>query len=1131
MIANDAVLVQAGGVTSIDSSLDDLAYDSDGEDTNPGLPADPELMKVAVVVPIKPESTTQMAKSFSAASSATDERAHPMAMPKNPDQPYAGGRNREAKQAAEIYSKSEATKSSEWFFHNPKLYLVRYAQQSSVELNWQRAEHGPPHRRRFFSSLTVPRQGGGENFHELASCRTKKQADAIVALAICRKLVAANLLQDPSAEKTAAWAAKKSKTKAAVRRTETDQALETGMRVMRTTDTRRMLVPHQKGLRECCQQHALPGPLKIDFSTGMIEQLQNLAKLAVPKSKKVRSCAGAAAVFSKIYHGNPSMAPLVDSRSWPKIESGSAPSAFDTSLNWTSKLQLPIYAKQNDITQTIRDSQVVLVTGDPGSGMSTQVVQYVMNDWENSGHGGACSVVQCVSHDVVAVALAHYIAQDRCEAVGKHVGYHTQQAHMAPAQSSCPRAIISTYEILMRRLEHDPFMADASHIILDDIENRSLLADVVLCIQRSMMPRRSAFRVVILGTGDNEHQAHMERYFTGMHTVRIEQSAPLVRCHYAEEALATTGWLPGRQADESTASAMAVLRTEPAVQLSLVTALIAHLVTNTVDGGILIFLPSVEVVATLTKTLQTTLPYSDTGRFFVAPLHPNLALHELQAVFAKSDFGVRKIIVASSIAETSVTVPDVVYVIDGGRSQSTVVDSVSGVASTETIVASQLEMKWRRGRASRCRGGVYYNLLCRSVAIAARRSALPHIQTTPLEEIILQIHLLKLGDVPSFLALTPDPPSLTAIGTAARLRILYTPQCSFFFSDTHPNSVLCRSTKSVACVESALKELRELRALSPDEGELTILGRFLARLQTHPRLGMILLYGTLFGIRDEALTIAAALLVRSPLVLPKEEEQPTATAAHRALGGTNACSDHHCTIAAFSQWQTICDSRGQGAAAEYCQAHYLSESNLRGIANMRKLLAGALDETAVTALPCTPLVTAASKTAAINQMVRVTMSAALAPCIVSVYEKDDGRAGFRTLTNCRMLVHPSSVNSTRMYSDFSTPWVVFYDVVKLQARSQILVQHTTVANAMSLLLLGTGAPWTRVHTPAGIEAMIHSWVRFHFPARESLDLLCSLRDHLDAALTKILIKCEEKCAPDEYEIRVFNIAFSVLNSF
>eukprot|EP01050_Picozoa_sp_SAG11_P010542 SAG11_NODE_1060_length_6001_cov_2.264317_4_plen_439_part_00 len=402
--------------------------------------------------------------------------------------------------------------------------------------------------------------------------------------------------------------------------------------------------------------------------------------------------------------------------------------------------------------------------------------------------------------------------------------------------------------------------------------------------------------------------------------------------------------------------------------------------------------------------------------------------------------------------------------------------------------------------------------------------------------------------------------------------------CIFYFIYLDKRGDLTRKRESA---DIADEKLRNMQALSEDGTDLTPLGRILARLPTEPRLGMLLIYGTLFGVGEEVLTIAAVILTRSPLVLPPEEHRPAAMRAHRSLAPVTASSDHQCAIAAFKEWCVISKTQGDDAAGQYCRTNFLSKSSLSDIRTKRAELALAVSQVGLAPLSCAPTLVASPRLAddteaaeakTIDQMVRAALTAAMAPSLLSVYARVDGRAGFRTATNCRVLLHPSGVNAQRTFDDFvrhsgetqSVPWLVYHDLITVPRQDstqyELMARGVTVANAAALLLLGTGRPWARVQTPQGFEGVLHGWVRFRCGRHpkvgssrgggdlEMLEMLDALRGHLDAALMKVASKVEAlvgsrrggSCTAsptaaaqvelDEYERHVFTMAFSIINS-
>ncbi|KAL2533499.1 RNA helicase family protein [Abeliophyllum distichum] len=269
------------------------------------------------------------------------------------------------------------------------------------------------------------------------------------------------------------------------------------------------------------------------------------------------------------------------------------------------------------------------------------------------------------------------------------------------------------------------------------------------------------------------------------------------------------------------------------LDLGLVEATIEYICRHESDGAILVFL---------------------TGSM------PTINQRE---IFDRPPRNVRKIVLATNIAESSITIDDVVYVIDCGKAKETSYDALNKLACLLPSWISKASAHQRRGRAGRVQPGVCYRLYPKMIHDAMPQYQLPEMLRTPLQELCLHIKTLQLGAIGSFLAKALQPPDSLS-------------------------------------VQNAIELLKTIGALD-DREELTPLGRHLCTLPLDPNIGKMLLMGSIFQCLNPALTIAAALAHRDPFVLPINRKEE-ADAAKRSFAG-DSCSDHIALLKAFEGWK------------------------------------------------------------------------------------------------------------------------------------------------------------------------------------------------------------------------------------
>jgi len=270
-------------------------------------------------------------------------------------------------------------------------------------------------------------------------------------------------------------------------------------------------------------------------------------------------------------------------------------------------------------------------------------------------------------------------------------------------------------------------------------------------------------------------------------------------------------------------------------------------------------------------------------------------------VFDRPPQGVRKIVIATNIAETSITIDDVVFVVDAGKVKQKTYDVNNKIACLQPVWISKASARQRRGRAGRVQPGYCFHLFTQPRAQSLDDYQLPEMLRTPLEELCLQIKILQLGMIRPFLSKALQPPEEQA-------------------------------------VINALEVLRQLNALDADE-ELTPLGYHLATLPVDPRVGKMILFGAIFSCLDPVLTVASVLGFKDPFVFPLGKQKEAEQARIRFAGDTR--SDHIALLNAFQGWEK---ASLQGSERDYCWTNFLSANTMKMIKDMKKQFSGLLYE-------------------------------------------------------------------------------------------------------------------------------------------------------------------------------------------
>ncbi|KAG5053297.1 hypothetical protein JHK87_005495 [Glycine soja] len=332
----------------------------------------------------------------------------------------------------------------------------------------------------------------------------------------------------------------------------------------------------------------------------------------------------------------------------------------------------------------------------------------------------------------------------------------------------------------------------------------------------------------------------------------------------------------------------------------LIEQLIRKICIDSTDGGILVFLPGWDDINRTRERLFASPFFKNSSMFMLISLHSMVPSMEQKKVFRHPPHGCRKIVLSTNIAETAITIDDIVYVIDTGRMKEKSYDPYNNVSTLQSSWISKASAKQREGRAGRCQPGICYHLYSRTRAASLPDFQIPEIRRMPIEELCLQVKLLDPScKVEEFLRKTLDPPVFESIS-------------------------------------NAILVLQDIGAFSNDE-KLTHLGEKLGSLPVHPLICRMLFFAILMNCLDPALTLACASDYRDPFTLPMlPEEKKRASAAKSELASLyGGCSDQFAVLAAFECWN---NAKKMGLEARFCSQYFVSSSAMNMLSGMRRQL-------------------------------------------------------------------------------------------------------------------------------------------------------------------------------------------------
>jgi ATP-dependent helicase HrpA len=515
--------------------------------------------------------------------------------------------------------------------------------------------------------------------------------------------------------------------------------------------------------------------------------------------------------------------------------------------------ELPVSQRKDEIAAAIRDGQVVIVAGETGSGKTTQLPKICLE----LGRGTAGQIGHTQPRRIAARTVADRIATELGTELGDVVGY---KVRFADTSSDDTRVKVMTDGILLTELQRDRNLRRYDTLIIDEAHERSLNIDFILGYVNQLLPRRPDLKLII--TSATIDPERFSAHFGDAPIVEVSGRTYPVEVRY--RALAN----PDRPRDE------------PKDQVQGIADAVDELSAEG-PGDILVFLSGEREI----RDTADALAGRDNGRnpVEILPMYARLSAAEQYKVFTPHSG--RRVVLATNIAETSLTVPGIKYVIDPGTARISRYSHRLKVQRLPIEPVSQASAEQRKGRCGRTSDGVCIRLYSEDDFDARPEFTDPEILRTSLASVILQMAALSLGEVADFPFI--DPPDARSVTDGVRL----------------------------------LVELGALRsARGRGQPRLTDTGRKLARLPLDPRLGRMIIEADRNGCTAEVLIIAAALSIQDPRSRPAETRD-AADAMHRRFAEPG--SDF---LAFINLWEYLRERQRELSGSAFrrmCQHEYL----------------------------------------------------------------------------------------------------------------------------------------------------------------------------------------------------------------
>ncbi|XP_038193715.1 ATP-dependent RNA helicase TDRD9 [Arvicola amphibius] len=548
---------------------------------------------------------------------------------------------------------------------------------------------------------------------------------------------------------------------------------------------------------------------------------------------------------------------------------------------------LPINRCKEEVISLIESNSVVIIHGATGSGKSTQLPQYILDHYTQ--RSAFCNIVVTQPRKIGASSIARWISKERSWTLGGLVGYQVGLEKIATEDT---RLIYMTTGVLLQKIVSAKSLMEFTHVFIDEVHERTEEMDFLLLVVRKLLRTNSRFVKVILMSAtinckefadyfavpvqnkmnpayvfEVEGKPHtIEEYYlndlghiyhSGLPPYRLEE--PVITKDVYEVAVSLIQMFDDLDMNESGNKTWSG----------------AQFVSE--RSSVLVFLPGLGEINYMHELLTNMIH----KRLQVYPLHSSVTLEEQNNVFLSPVPGYRKIILSTNIAESSVTVPDVKYVIDFCLTRTLVCDEDTNYQSLRLSWASKTSCDQRKGRAGRVSKGYCYRLIHRDFWDSSIPDhVVPEMLRCPLGSTILKVKLLDMGEPRALLATALSPPSL---------------------SDIERTILLLKEVGALAVSGQREDE-------NPHDGELTFLGRVLAQLPVSQQLGKLIVLGHVFGCLDECLIIAAALSLKNFFTMPFRQHLDGYRNKVHFSGSSK--SDCLALVEAFKAWQA-CRQRGE----------------------------------------------------------------------------------------------------------------------------------------------------------------------------------------------------------------------------
>ncbi|KAG5068246.1 hypothetical protein JHK85_000623 [Glycine max] len=677
---------------------------------------------------------------------------------------------------------------------------------------------------------------------------------------------------------------------------------------------------------------------------------------------------------------------------------------------------LPIAPVEKRLVEEVRKHDVLIIVGETGSGKTTQIPQFLF-DAGFCCDGRVIGITQ--PRRVAAVTVAKRVAEECGVELGQKVGYSVR---FDDATSGLTRIKYMTDGLLLREALLDPYLSKYSVIIVDEAHERTVHTDVLMGLLKSVQLARSSS--VSGGQGLNFGNKNMNKLFEKendqsgifLKKPRHEKYAPLklIIMSASLDARAFSEYFGGAKAVhiQGRQFPVDIFYTRDAetdyLDASLITIFQIHLEEG--PGDILVFLTGQEEIESVERLISEKLPQlpQESQKLLVVPIFAALPSEQQMRVFAPSPSGFRKVILATNIAETSVTIPGIKYVIDPGFVKARSYDPGKGMESLIIIPTSKSQALQRSGRAGREGPGKCFRLYPEREFEKLEDSTMPEIKRCNLSNVILQLKALGVDDILGFDFI--DKPSSgnhdqivedSAVIPCSHFSLSVFQPSPFVLWPSSPHCLSVFYDNHRAAIIKSLEQLFLLGALT-DECQLSDpVGHQMARLPLDPLYSKALILASQFNCLEEMLITVALLSVESIFYSPRDklEEARTATKCFSSPVG-----DHITLINVYRASNDFLEKRSmemnmaktEKVYRKWCKENFINSRSLRHARDIHRQIQGHVEQMGLNLSSCG------------DDMLQFCRCLAASFFINAAVKQPDGT--YRALASGQMVqIHPSSV--------------------------------------------------------------------------------------------------------------------------